>query len=72
MMKNWLRLALLLFSAIAFAQTTEDIALMESQNTTLGFTANPNTANYDLVYNRLELDVNPAYQYVFWRSYGLL
>lgn len=64
MMKNWLRLALLLFSAIAFAQTTEDIALMESQNTTLGFTANPNTANYDLVYNRLQLDVNPAYQYI--------
>lgn len=64
MMKNWLRLALLLFSAIAFAQTTEDIALMESQNTTLGFTANPNTANYDLVYNRLELEVNPAYQYI--------
>lgn len=64
MMKNWLRLALLLFSAIAFAQTTEDIALMESQNTTLSFTANPNTANYDLVYNRLQLDVNPAYQYI--------
>lgn len=64
MMKNWLRLALLLFSAIAFAQTTEDIAQMESQNAILNFTANPNTANYDLVYNRLELEVNPAYQYI--------
>jgi len=64
MIKNWLRLMILLFSAIAFAQTTEDIAQMESQNTTFNFTANPNTANYDLVYNRLELDVNPAYQYI--------
>lgn len=64
MTKNWLRLALFLFSATLFAQTTEDIAQMESQNTPLNFVANPNTANYNLVYNRLELDVNPAYQYI--------
>lgn len=64
MLKKWLRLVPLLFSVILCAQTTEDIAQMESQNAILNFTANPNTANYDLVYNRLELEVNPAYQYI--------
>src|SRR5690606_21976393 len=44
--------------------STEEIAAWEANPSILEFQANSNTGNYDITYNRLELTVNPAQQFI--------
>lgn len=66
-MKN-LYLFVFLFSAIKlFSQhTTFDIAEaeMKSASQMMTFATNPNTANYDVTYHKLELTVNPSVYFI--------
>lgn len=48
----------------AMAQETEIIAALEKRDLDKPLIVNTNTNNYDLVYNRLELEVDPAVQYI--------
>lgn len=71
MMKNFtlIVLGLLCFTG-AFAQSYNDELLqiaeaeMKSAFNLRTFTANANTGNYDVVYHRLDLNVNPAVQFI--------
>lgn len=54
----------LFFGFTAFSQSTEEIAAWEANPSILEFQANSNTGNYDITYNRLELTVNPAQQFI--------
>lgn len=54
----------LFFGYIVFSQTTEDIAALEANPAILGFQSSQNTNNYDIVYNRLELNVNPSQHFI--------
>jgi aminopeptidase N len=56
--------AFLFFGFTAFSQSTEEIAAWEANPSILEFQANSNTGNYDITYNRLELTVNPAQQFI--------
>lgn len=63
-MKKIASIILILLFSFSYAQTTEQIAQAEASNSVLNFTANQNTGNYDIIYNRLEVEVNPAQQYI--------
>ena len=65
-MKNNLLLAMLLASTAMFAQDVEAIAEseMKSASSLMAFSANPNTANYDISYHKLELTVDPAVYFI--------
>src|SRR5690606_13338983 len=56
--------AFLFFGYTAFSQSTEEIAAWEANPSILEFQASSNTGNYDITYNRLELTVNPAQQFI--------
>jgi aminopeptidase N len=69
-MKNIFILLLLTFVSHSFAQTTTDTiqsiaeAEMKSASQTINFSTNPNTQNYDVTYQKLELTVNPAVYFI--------
>ena len=69
-MKNIVLLLLLTFVTHSFAQTTNDTihsiaeAEMKSASRILNFSANPNTQNYDVTYQKLEFTVNPAVYFI--------
>lgn len=63
-MKKIASIILIFLFSFSYAQTTEQIAQVEASNSVLNFTANQNTGNYDIIYNRLEVEVNPAQQYI--------
>lgn len=56
--------AFLFFGYTVFSQSNEEIAAWEANPSILEFQANSNTGNYDITYNRLELTVNPAQQFI--------
>jgi aminopeptidase N len=56
--------AFLFFGYTVFSQSNEEIAAWEANPSILEFQANSNTENYDITYNRLELTVNPAQQFI--------
>ena len=58
--------AIQLFYAQTFVNETNEIAESElkSSSQVINFQANPNTANYDVVYQKLELSVNPAVYFI--------
>ncbi len=65
-MKNNFLLAILLSCAGVFAQDVESIAEseMKSASSLMAFVANPNTANYDVTYHKLEFTVDPAVYFI--------
>ncbi len=65
-MKNNLLLATLLMCTSFFAQDVESIAEseMKSASSLLSFMPNPNTANYDITYHKLEFTVDPAVYFI--------
>lgn len=69
-MKKTFLFILLAFMGNIFAQTTADTtasiaeAEMKSASATMNFAVNPNTLNYDVTYQKLELAVNPAVYFI--------
>ncbi len=65
-MKNNLLLATLLACAGLWAQDVESVAEseMKSAESLMAFAANPNTANYDITYHKLEFTVDPAVYFI--------
>ena len=69
-MKKTFLFILLAFMSNVFAQTTIDTissiaeSEMKSASALMNFSANPNTLNYDVTYQKLELTVNPAVYFI--------
>jgi aminopeptidase N len=69
-MKSIFLFILCTFTSATFAQTTIDTiysiaeAEMKSASATMNFSANPNTLNYDVTYQKLEFTVNPAVYFI--------
>ncbi len=67
-MKKYLVVALLLQLSALFAQSAQTARIAESEmksaSSLIGFTANPNTQNYDVTYQKLEFTVNPSVYYI--------
>ncbi|MCZ8196311.1 MAG: M1 family aminopeptidase [Flavobacterium sp.] len=71
-MKKYYLLILVLTSVFSYAQTDiankeiEEIANIEMKSASkiINFVANPNTANYDLTYHKLEFTVDPSNYYI--------
>lgn len=69
-MKKTFLFILLAFMGNVFAQTAVDTlhtiaeAEMKSASAMMNFSANPNTLNYDVTYQKLELTVNPAVYFI--------
>ncbi len=71
-MKKYYFLILVLTYAFSYAQMdnankeVEEIANIEKKSASkiMNFVANPNTANYDLTYHKLEFTVNPSNYYI--------
>lgn len=62
-MRNLYPFAFFLFTITLFAQSTTLTiaeAEMKSASQIIAFSANPNTANYDVTYHKLEFTVNPS------------
>lgn len=64
-MKNFI-IAFLIFSNIFYAQTNDEIASLEGKgmNKTINFVENVNTYNYDVLYHKIELIIDPALNYI--------
>lgn len=69
-MKKIVTLILLVFSCPFFGQTTIDTissiaeSEMKSASAMMNFSANPNTLNYDVTYQKLEFTVDPAVYFI--------
>jgi aminopeptidase N len=69
-MKSIFLFILCTFTSATFAQTTIDTiysiaeAEMKSASATMNLSANPNTLNYDVTYQKLEFTVNPAVYFI--------
>ncbi len=69
-MKKIITLILLVFCNPFFGQTTIDTTVsiaeaeMKSASALMNFAVNPNTLNYDVTYQKLELTVNPAVYFI--------
>jgi aminopeptidase N len=69
-MKKIFTLISLAFISHSFAQNATDTihsiaeAEMKSASATMNFSANPNTLNYDVTYQKLEFTVNPAVYFI--------
>jgi len=67
-MKKYCLLFLLLSVSITFAQTPETDQIAESEmksaSSLMSIAVNPNTANYDVTYHKLELTVDPGVYFI--------
>lgn len=66
-MKNFYSFFFLLYSLFLFSQNetfTIAEAEMKSASQIMAFSSNPNTANYDITYHKLEFTVNPAVYFI--------